>query len=134
MAWLGGTCKGRSSTQGSDGVRTFELQLQQRVNALSQQFHGTPTVAALTPTKYTVALFGVEYLLNQQAQQLCHKTEDFNKEIDEGFGDEDIDMTEQEFASALEEAVDTAFITTRRGRGSVPWPLVKMTTDSCKLT
>ena len=74
--------------EGSDGVRTFDLQLQQRVNALSQQLHGTPAVAASTPNNYTGELFGVEYLLAQQGQQLTPKTEDLDKQIDDGFGDE----------------------------------------------
>jgi hypothetical protein len=41
-------------------------------------------------------MFGVEYLLIQQGQQLCVSTEELNKEINEGFEDiEDIETQEE---------------------------------------
>jgi hypothetical protein len=41
-------------------------------------------------------MFGVEYLLAQQGQQLCVSTEELNKEINEGFEDiEDIETQEE---------------------------------------
>ena len=53
-------------------------------------------------------MFGVEYLLAQQGQQLCVSTEELNKEIDEGFEDiEDIETTEHDLAPAQEGPVDT---------------------------
>ena len=91
-------------------MRTFDLRLQQQVNAHSQKLHGTPAITSVIPSKYAGELFGVEYLLAQQGKQLCPKTEDLDREIDEGFGDEGIDTTELDFVPIQEEPVDTAFL------------------------
>ena len=104
--------------QGSN-VRTFDLQLQHQVNALSQQLHGTPVLTPAIPAVYTGELIGVEYLLAQQGEQLCSGTKELEKEIDEGFGEVDLTIeSDQDFVSVQEEAIETAFLPTNSDNDS----------------
>ena len=50
-------------------------------------------VTSAIPSKYTGELFGMEYLLVQQGEHPCSKTEE-DREIDEGFGNGDFNATE----------------------------------------
>lgn len=62
----------------------------QQVNKLSTSLLGTPTFTShQLPSKYTGELVGVEYLYHQSGGTFATKSEDLDKEIDEGFGDID---------------------------------------------
>ena len=75
-----------------DPLRTFDVRLQDRVNALSQEIHGKAVFPLYTPpSTYTGELFGVEYLYDQAGLQMCPTEENMNKEIDEGFEDAEED-------------------------------------------
>jgi len=85
-----------------DTLRTFDVRLQDRVNALSQEIHGKAVFPLYTPpSTYTGELFGVEYLYDQAGLQMCPMEENVNKEIDEGFEDAEEDELESDALPAL---------------------------------
>ena len=59
-----------------------------QVNKLSTSVPGTPTFTSRQlPSKYTGELVGVEYLYQQSWGTFATKSEDLDKEIDEGFSE-----------------------------------------------
>lgn len=69
-------------------LRTFDMALQTRVNALSQVVHGEPLLPDFSPPRpYTGELFGVEFLRSQCGQ--ARAEQDIDREIDEAFQEED---------------------------------------------
>ena len=69
-----------------EALRTFDVRLQDRVNALSQSVHGTSVFPQYRPpAKYTGELYGVEYLYHQTG--LVFEPTNLDTEIDEGFGE-----------------------------------------------
>jgi hypothetical protein len=69
-------------------LRTFDVELQGRLNALSQEVLGKDVFPLhRPPAKYTGELLGVQYLYHQTGKVLLTEGEEVEKEIDEGFGD-----------------------------------------------
>ena len=69
-------------------LRTFDLQLQDRVNALNQAVHGLNVFPLYQPpAMYTGELIGVEYLYQQSGYQLISDGMDLDSKINEGFED-----------------------------------------------
>ena len=69
-----------------EALRTFDVRLQDRVNALSQSVHGTSVFPQYRPpAKYTGELYGVEYLYHQTG--LVFEPTNLDTEIDKGFGE-----------------------------------------------
>ena len=85
-----------------DPLRTFNVCLQDRVNALNQEIHRKAVFPLYTPpSTYTGELFGVEYLYDQAGLQMCPMGENMNKEIDEGFEDAEEDELKSDALPAL---------------------------------
>ena len=74
-----------------NSLRTFDVRLQDKVNALSQSILEKPVFPNYRPpAKYTGELFGVEYLYHQSGITF-DPGDDLNAQIDEGFVDLDAD-------------------------------------------
>jgi hypothetical protein len=75
-----------------------------QVNKLSTSVLGTPTFTShQLPSKYTGELIGVEYLYHQSGGTFATKSDDLDKEIDEGFGDIEDQSPDLAPASASQE-------------------------------
>ena len=90
------SARAAAAIQPEERVRTFDMRLASKVNALSHIVHNKAVLPLLNPpSEYTGELFGVEYLFNLSGVPL-HPTEEEGlvKEIDEGFEDvEDEDVS-----------------------------------------
>ena len=81
-----------------------------QVNKLSTSVLGTPTFTShQLPSKYTGELVGVEYLYQQSGGTFATKSEDLDKEIDEGFGDIEDQITDISPASTSQEMETVSF-------------------------
>ncbi|PIK44872.1 hypothetical protein BSL78_18257 [Apostichopus japonicus] len=93
-----------TSAQADSGhLRTFDLRLSTKVNALSQQIHGKKIIPqALNPAEYTGETIGVEYLYKQSGLVLPDADDELMAQIDEGFEDEEGAATDERMESALD--------------------------------
>ena len=67
-------------------LRTFDVSLQERVNALSESVHGKKVFPFYkSPAKYTGEMFGIQYLYDQSGLKFTPDAEDLNAQIDKGF-------------------------------------------------
>ena len=77
-----------SMAQQHQTLRTFDHEMQSRLNALSQAVHGTDVFPLYSPpAQYTGELLGVQYLFYQTGRMLFTDGEEMEKDINEGFGD-----------------------------------------------
>lgn len=98
-----------SVAQQHQTLRTFDHEMQSRLNALSQAVHGVDLFPLYRPpAQYTGELLGVQYLYHQTGRMLLTEGEEMEKEIDEGFGDiEDYTQESLEPECQLDEDLQT---------------------------
>ncbi|XP_078606607.1 uncharacterized protein LOC144879237 [Branchiostoma floridae x Branchiostoma japonicum] len=93
--------RGDAAIDCEDNSRTFDSELAQRANCLSEEIHHKELlVKTRTPMKYTGELIGIEYLYRQNAKVFTIKEEDLDEAIDQGFVEEDLAMQPLEPLSA----------------------------------
>ena len=88
------SARAAAAIQPEERVRTFDMRLASKVNALSHIVHSKAVLPLLSPpSEYTGELFGVEYLFNLSGVPLHPTEEEGLVKIDEGFEDvEDEDV------------------------------------------
>ena len=76
--------------------RSFDISLKHRLNALSTSIHNEPALPSFcTPPACTQELIGMSYLRSQNGD-LPVDVQDLDREIDEAFGDFEIEEEEED--------------------------------------
>ena len=92
--------------RGEEKLRSFDITLMHRVNALSTSIYGEAALANFsTPSPYTKEVIGVKYLRLQTGDCPDAAVQDLDREIDEAFGEFEMGSDEEEGDSRTDETV-----------------------------